>query len=102
MHGRFTENLREFAHDYAKKLKFQFEEEQEREKEEDDFRSFSGGSAFAWNAKCMFLLNSMSIHSHVCFSYQDTKTFDKFELKNDAKNGKCKITLQALCTLISQ
>eukprot|EP00112_Aurelia_sp_Birch-Aquarium-sp1_P022710 Seg65.8 transcript_id=Seg65.8/GoldUCD/mRNA.D3Y31 product="Chloride channel protein 2" protein_id=Seg65.8/GoldUCD/D3Y31 len=51
MHGRFTENLREFAHDYAKKLKFQFEEEQEREKEEDDFRSFSGGSAFAWNAK---------------------------------------------------
>ena len=68
MHGRFTENLREFAHDYAKKLKFQYEEEQEREKEEDDFRSFSGGSAFAWNAKCMYELNFyFTLFSCVCF-----------------------------------
>ena len=51
MHGRFTSNLREFAHDYAIKLKYQIEEEQQREKDEDDFRSLSG-TTFSWQLKC--------------------------------------------------
>ena len=54
MHGRFTSNLSEFAHDYAKKLKYQIEEEQQRDKDEEEFRSYSGGSTFSWQIKCMF------------------------------------------------
>jgi len=50
MHGRFTSNLREFAHDYAIKLKYQLEEEQQREKDENDFRSFTGNT-FTWQLK---------------------------------------------------
>ena len=57
MHGRFTSNLREFAHDYAAKLKFQIEEEEQREKEQDEFRSFHG-STFLWQLKCMFCHHS--------------------------------------------
>ncbi|XP_065060916.1 chloride channel protein 2-like isoform X2 [Rhopilema esculentum] len=51
MHGRFTSNLSEFAHDYAKKLKYQIEEEQQRDRDEEEFRSYSGGSTFSWQIK---------------------------------------------------
>lgn len=55
MHGKFTSNLREFAHDYAIKLKYQVEEEQQRERDQDEFRSFSG-STFTWQLKCKYII----------------------------------------------
>ena len=61
MHGRFTSNLREFAHDYAVKLKYQIEEEQQREKDDDDFRSFSGNT-FTWQLKCTEISMKMMIY----------------------------------------
>ena len=59
MHGRFTSNLREFAHDYAVKLKYQIEEEQQRERDENDFRSFSGNT-FTWQLRCELIFVLMT------------------------------------------
>ncbi len=51
MHGRFRTTLRDFAEEYAKKMKYQLEDE-ETEKEEDGFRSYKGEKEFSWQAKC--------------------------------------------------
>ena len=55
MHGKYTSSLRDFAQDYARKLKLKVEEDEISGAEHaDDFRSYSGESETCWSIKCMF------------------------------------------------
>eukprot|EP00794_Sanderia_malayensis_P015115 gene15115-16671_t len=50
MHGRYRTTLRDFAEEYARKLKYHIEEE-ETDKDEDNFRTYTGERAISWQMK---------------------------------------------------